>query len=182
MFALRFVYMLALTVWLGGMVVLGAIVAPSVFQVLQAPHPEIVQGPPEGGHYVQNGRELAGEVFGTALSRFAYLSYGCAGLMIVTLTAMALLGPRPRPFLIRGLVIAAMLGITLYGGVIVANQIRAVQKEVAQQEAGGLPSKLPEGDPRRVRFDGLHTLSERLMLVNVLGALALLFWESRRTE
>jgi uncharacterized membrane protein len=162
MFALRFVYMLALVVWLGGMVVLGAVVAPSTFQTLQALDPA-------------GGRALAGEVFGTSLARFSYVSYGAAGLMIATLGIMALLGPRPRPFLVRGLLIAAMLAIAIYSGVIVANQIEAVQ-----QEAGGLPSRLPAGDARRVRFDALHVLSERLMLVNVIGALALLFWEARK--
>jgi hypothetical protein len=162
MFVMRFLYMLALVVWLGGMVVLGAVVAPSTFQVLQALP-------------LESGRELAGEVFGTVLARFAYVSYGAAALMIVTLTVMALLGPRPRPFLVRGLVIAAMLGIAVYAGSFVANQI-----DMVQQAAGGLPSLLPAGDVRRVRFDELHALSERLMMVNVIGALALLFWEAKK--
>jgi len=30
-----------------------------------------------------------------------------------------------------------------------------------------------------VRFDELHVLSTRLMMVNLVGALALLFWETR---
>jgi hypothetical protein len=160
-FALRFLYMLALVIWLGGMVVLGAVVAPSTFQVLQTLQPE-------------GGRALAGEVFGTSLARFSYVSYGAAGVMILTLMFMGLLGPRPQPYLLRGLIIAVMLGIAFYAGAIVAGQIAAVQ-----QQAGGLPSLLALTDPRRIRFDELHQLSERLMLVNVVGALALLFWESR---
>jgi hypothetical protein len=95
--------------------------------------------------------------------------------MILSLTAMGVLGPRPRPFLVRGILIAAMLGIALYSGGIVANQIAVVQ-----QDAGGLPSRLPADDARRIRFDELHLLSERLMMVNVVGALALLFWEAKR--
>jgi uncharacterized membrane protein (DUF441 family) len=162
MIALRYVYLLALVAWLGGMVVLGAVVAPSTFHVLQVLEP-------------QAGRQLAGEVFGTALARFHYVSYAAAGLMIVSLAAMGVLGPRPRPFLVRGLLIGAMLGIALYSGGIVANQIAVVQ-----QEAGGLPSRLPPNDTRRIRFDQLHVLSERLMMVNVVGALALLFWEAQR--
>jgi len=164
MLALRYLYLLALVLWLGGMVVLGAIVAPSTFQVLQSLEP-------------QSGRALAGEVFGTALARFAYLAYGCAGVMIVTLTVMGLLGPRPQPFLIRGILILAMLGLALYAGVVVASEIALVQ-----QEAGGLPSALAAADPRRIRFDSLHTLSERLMTVNVIAALALLFMEARTTD
>jgi hypothetical protein len=42
-----------------------------------------------------------------------------------------------------------------------------------------LPSQLPAGDARRERFDQLHQLSTRLMMVNVAGALVLLFWEAR---
>jgi uncharacterized membrane protein len=164
MVALRYLYLLALVLWLGGMVVLGAVVAPSTFQVLQSLEP-------------QSGRALAGEVFGTALARFAYVSYACAGVMIVTLTIMGLLGPRPQPFLVRGILLVVMLGIALYAGIVVASQISLVQ-----QEAGGLPSMLAAADPRRLRFDGLHALSERLMTVNVLAALALLFMEARTNE
>ena len=162
MIALRYVYVLALVVWLGGMLVLGAVVAPSTFQVLETLEPE-------------SGRQLAGEVFGTALARFSYVSYAAAGLMILSLAAMGVLGPRPRPFLVRGLLIGAMLAIAIYSGGIIANQIAVVQ-----QEAGGVPSRLPADDRRRIRFDQLHRLSEQLMMVNVVGALALLFWEAKR--
>ena len=64
MLALRYLYVLALVIWLGGMVVLGAMVAPATFQVLQASAPGI-------------GRTLAGELFGTILARFHYVAYAC---------------------------------------------------------------------------------------------------------
>ena len=158
--ALRYVYMLALVVWLGGMIVLGALVAPATFQVLQASAPEI-------------GRALAGELFGVVLARFHYLAYGAAAVLLLSMAAMALLGPRPRGLAVRGIIVAAMLGVAVYSGVIVIGRVNAIQREV-----GGLPSRLPAGDERRVRFDELHTLSTRLMMVNVLGALALLYWEA----
>lgn len=164
MLALRYVYVLALVVWLGGMVVLGAIVAPTTFQVLQASAPA-------------DGRALAGEVFGTAIARFHYVAYAAGGLLLVTLAAMAVLGPRPPAFLVRTLLIATMLAIAFYSGVIVLGNIDAIQLE-----AGGLPSRLPSGDARRIRFDELHQLSERLMMANMIGALALLYWEAREHE
>jgi hypothetical protein len=40
---------------------------------------------------------------------------------------------------------------------------------------------LPAHDARRVRFDELHQLSIQLMIVNIVGALALLYWEARET-
>jgi hypothetical protein len=161
MLALRYVYVLALAVWLGGMVVLGALVAPTTFQVLQAAAPD-------------TGRALAGELFGSTLARFHYVAYACGGVLLTTLTIMAILGPRPTGFAVRLALVALMLGVALYSGFIVLSEIDRIQLEV-----GTLPSRLPAGDLRRVRFDALHTLSTRLMMANMAGAMALLFWEAR---
>jgi len=152
--------MLALVAWLGGMIVLGAIVAPATFQVLQASAPQI-------------GRTLAGELFGVVLARFHYIAYGAAAVLLLTMAAMALLGPRPRGLAVRGVIVAIMLAVAVYSGVVVTGRINAIQRQV-----GGLPSLLPADDARRVRFDELHALSTRLMMVNVIGALALLYWEA----
>jgi Domain of unknown function (DUF4149) len=159
--AVRYVYVLALVVWLGGMVVLGAVVAPATFQVLQADAPII-------------GRELGGAVFTTILERFHYVAYASGALLLLTLTVMAVLGPRPRGLAVRLTLITTMLAVALYSGVVVLRGADGIRREV-----GGQPSRLPEGDARRVRFDELHLLSTRLMMVNIVGALALLFWEAR---
>jgi uncharacterized membrane protein len=175
MLMLRYGYVLALAVWLGGMLVLGAVVAPSVFQVLPAYAPVA-------------GRALAGAVFGTVLQRFHYVAYASGGVLLVTLVAMALLGPRPRSFAIRAAIIAVMLGVALYSGVIVLGEIDALQRELAAASpatsaadtlVAALPSQLPADDARRVRFDQLHQLSTRLMVINIAGTLLLLFWEAR---
>jgi hypothetical protein len=161
MLALRYVYLLALVLWLGGMVVLGAFVAPTTFEVLQASSPE-------------NGRALAAAVFGATIGRFHYLSYACGAILLVSLAVMALLGPRPTGFAIRVTLVLVMLGIALYSGLVILADMDGIQ-----QQAGTLPSRLSPGDPRRLRFDLLHLLSTRLMMVNVAGALVLLFWEAR---
>ena len=157
----RYMYILALVVWLGGMVVLGAVVAPAIFQVLQASEPI-------------TGRELGGVVFTTILERFHYIAYGSGALLLVSLAIMALLGPRPHGFAVRIGLITTMLAVALYSGAVVLRSAEGIRHDV-----GGLPSRLSEGDERRVRFDSLHLLSTRLMMVNVVGALALLFWEAR---
>jgi hypothetical protein len=158
--ALRFVYVLALAVWLGGMTILGAVVAPTIFQTLQTANPD-------------SGRALAGLAFGAMLARFHYVAYGCGALLLVMLIVMALLGPRPKGFAIRCALVGSMLGVAAYSGRVVLREVDAIQLEV-----GTLPSHLPADDPRRVRFDELHQLSTRLMMVNLLGALALLYWEA----
>jgi uncharacterized membrane protein len=164
MLALRYVYVLALVVWLGGMVLLGAVVAPTTFGVLQASEPT-------------NGRALAGALFGEVLARFHYVAYGAGAVLLVSLAVMAVLGPRPRGFAVRVAIVGVMLLIALYSGVIVLGTIDAIQQEV-----GMLPSRLPVGDGRRIRFDQLHQLSTRLMVVNIIGALVLLYWEARKQE
>ena len=161
MLALRYVYVLALVVWLGGMVILGALVAPTTFQVLERAVPS-------------TGRALAGEVFGTTIARFHYVAYAAGALLLVTLAAMAVLGPRPPSFAVRSVLIVIMLAVACYSGFIVLANI-----ETIQQEVGDLPSRLPAADPRRVRFDELHRLSEALMMVNIVGTLVLLYWEAR---
>jgi uncharacterized membrane protein len=161
MLVLRYVYVLALVVWLGGMLVLGAIVAPAVFGVLQSADPIA-------------GRELAGAAFGVIIARFHYVAYGAGFLLLVTLAAMAVLGPRPPAFAVRSSLIALMLAIALYSGFIVLANIDTIQREV-----GTLPSRLPASDARRIRFDELHQLSTRLMMINIVGTLALLYWEAR---
>ena len=166
---LRYVYVLALTVWLGGMLVIGALVAPALFSTLPSHAPE-------------TGRALAGAAFGVILSRFHYVAYVSGGLLVVSLTAMALLGPRPRSFAIRTAIAAAMLAVALYSGLIVLTEIDGIQREVAGTAPAAtlvLPSSLPGTDTRRVRFDHLHQLSTRLMMFNVVAALVLLFWEAR---
>jgi hypothetical protein len=161
MLALRYVYLLALVVWLGGMVVLGALVAPTTFQVLQAAAPD-------------TGRALAGELFSVTLTRFHYLAYGAGAVLFITLALMAILGPRPAGFAIRLGIIVVMLGVAGYSGIRVLGEIAAVQQSVRT-----LPSTLPADDPRRIRFDRLHQLSTRLMTFNACAALLLLYWEAR---
>jgi hypothetical protein len=161
MLAVRYVYVLALVVWLGGMVALGAVVAPTIFQVLQAGDPA-------------NGRALAGAAFGAMLGRFHVVAYLTGGLMLLSLALMRILGPKPVHFNARGLIVLAMLGIAVYSGLAVLGRIDEIQAAV-----GMLPSRLPAGDPRRLEFDGLHTLATRLMSANIVGALILLYWEAR---
>lgn len=164
MLAVRYAYVLALVVWLGGMVLLGALVAPATFQVLQAADPV-------------SGRALAGELFGVTLARFHPVAYVSGGVLFVTLVVMRVLGPKPPAFALRVLIVAGMLAVSVYSGQVVLTRVDAIQAQ-----AGALPSTLPADDPRRLEFDALHTLSTRLMLVNIAAALVLLYWEARDTD
>jgi uncharacterized membrane protein len=161
MFALRYAYVVALVVWIGGMTVLATIVAPSAFEVLQIREPA-------------RGRALAGAVFGESLRRFSWVSYAAGVVLIGSLAAMALMGPRPRGFGLRTAIAAGMLAIALYSGFVLSARIARLQASVP-----GQMQDLAADDPRRAEFGRAHGLATLLMLVNLAGGLALLVWEAR---
>ena len=161
MFVLRYLCILALVVWLGGMLVAGVVVAPSIFGVLQTWNDT-------------QGRVLAGQVFGEVLQRIYWLGYAMGGVMFVTLTLHRLLGARPLRYGVRAAILAIMLGLTLAADYYVGPQVAAIQADVK-----GPVSSLAETDPRKIEFDRLHGLANILLSLTVLGGLVLLTWEAR---
>ena len=161
MFLLRYLYVVALVLWVGGLVVAGALVAPSVFGVLQAWNQS-------------QGRVLAGQVFGEVLLRLTWLSYAMGGIMIITLTLHRLLGARPLKYGIRVGIMAMMLVMMMVTGFYLIPEVDALQAQVS-----GPMSELPDTDPRRVEFNRLHGLSNILFSITAVGGLALCWWEAR---
>jgi uncharacterized membrane protein len=161
MILLRYLYVVALVVWVGGLLVAGALVAPSVFGVLQAWNPS-------------EGRVLAGQVFGEVLLRLTWLSYVMGAVMFITLTLHRLLGARPVKYGIRVGIMALMLVMMMVTGFYLIPQVDALQAEVS-----GPVAELPDTDPRRVEFNRLHGLSNILFSITALGGLGLCWWEAR---
>jgi hypothetical protein len=158
MLALRYAALLMLVIWVGGLLALGAVAAPAIFDVLAA-QPD-------------KGRMLAGALFGEILRRFHLVSYVVGGLLLGTLVLRRVLGPAPRRFAWRAGLATLMLATTAYSGLGVAARIERLQRDI-----GVAPSSLPEGDVRRVEFGRLHGLSTALQLVPLLGGLMLIYWE-----
>jgi uncharacterized membrane protein len=161
MLGFRYVALLALVVWLGGMVLLGLVVAPTTFRVLQAQDP-------------QTGRVLAGSLFGEMLRIFHYIAYACAFVIFSSLMFMKLVGPPPHQFFQRASLVVVMLALALYSGVPLTREIAQVQSQVS-----GPMNQLPKDDARRARFDRLHQTSTALMTINMALGLVLLFWYVR---
>lgn len=159
MFALRYAALLAAAVWAGGLLALGAVAAPSIFDVTAA-------------RGIADGRVLAGAIFGEVLRRFHLVSYACGAVIVGSVIARALLGPRPVQFRLRLAIGVVMLGTALYSGLVLSRRI-----EQARSDAGGAPSALQPDDPRRQTFGRLHALSTVLQIIPVLGGLAIIFWE-----
>lgn len=161
MFLLRYLYVVALVLWVGGLVAAGAVVAPSVFTVLQAWNES-------------EGRVLAGQVFGDVLIRLTWLSYVMGGVMFITLTLHRLLGARPLKYGVRVGIMATMLIMMMALGFYIIPQVNAIQAQV-----GGPVSHLAATDARRVEFDRLHGISNILFSITAIGGLALCWWEAR---
>ena len=161
MFVLRYLYVVALVLWVGGLVVAGALVAPSVFGVLQAWN-------------ASEGRVLAGQVFGEVLMRLTWLSYAMGGVMFVALTLHRLLGARPVKYGVRVAIMGVMLIMMMITGFWLIPQVDAIQAGVT-----GPVADLPDADPRRVEFNRLHGLSNILFSITAIGGLALCWWEAR---
>jgi uncharacterized membrane protein len=159
MLALRFAGVLALTLWVGGLLVLGGIAAPAIFDTTAA-------------RQLTGDRVIAGAIFGQILRRFHLLSYICGFVLLGTLVMRGVLGPRPIMFAARLAVGFVMLLATAYSGLVVSGQVAK-----AQEEIGAAPSTLPATDPRRAAFGRLHATSTALELVPILGGLFLLFRE-----
>jgi hypothetical protein len=161
MLLIRYTALLALVVWLGGMILLALVVGPSTFQVLQSAAPA-------------NGSTIAGPLIGTMLRQFHVVAYVCGSLMLVCLFAIKFLGPPPQSFIPRVAIVAAMLIIAVYSGYPLTRATARVRAQVS-----GPVSALPATDARRVEFDRLHQISTALMAVNAALGLVLLFWYVR---
>ena len=143
-----FVHLLGLTVWLGGIVALGAIAAPVLFRRMP--------------------RKEAGALFGVMLSIFEKVSLGAAVATVLGAFAKGIIGHQnPNVWVIsRDLALAVMVALLLAANLWLHPAIRALQP--------GLPEA--EDDPARIRFGRLHKLSERMMSAQLyLGLIVLLF-------
>lgn len=161
MLALRYAAILAIAVWAGGLLALGAIVAPAIFDVIAVRH-------------VPEGRALAGAIFGEAFRRFHLVAYGCGGILLLSLVIRRVLGPRPRRFNIRFGIATVMLAASLYSGFVITTSIATIQQQVGP---GVAVASLEATDPRRVEFGRLHAQSALIQFVPLLGAVLLVFWE-----
>lgn len=137
---LRFLQLIAMVVWVGGLVFFAFVLAPYAFHNLPSPH-------------------LAGTVVGGTLRILHIMGFVCGGLFWA---ATAILFSR-APMRVRGryemqLILAAvMLLATAY---LQVNVLPAM--EVDRAHAGGDIDAVATTHPARVHFEKLHIRSERV--------------------
>jgi hypothetical protein len=140
----RFVMLLSLVVWVGGIIFFAFVVAPSLFSILPT-------------------RQLAGAVVTRCLGALHWIGVGCAIVFLVCSIVEA-----RSLFSVRNGLIFAMLVLTLISQIIVGGRMQALRSSMGEIDS------IAVTDARRVEFNALHQWSTRLeVAVLLLGLLAL---------
>ncbi|HZQ96838.1 MAG TPA: DUF4149 domain-containing protein [Candidatus Sulfotelmatobacter sp.] len=146
---LRFLMLLSLVVWIGGLIFFAFVLAPTAFQVLPNTH-------------------LAGNVVGRALGKLHWLAI-ISGIVFLasSLLYSRLTGGTVHVFAIRHLLIILMLGLTLF------SQFWMIPRMDTLRASVGDFASVPLDNPARVQFDALHVWSTRVEgAVLLLGLVA----------
>ena len=157
---LRVASLVILAIWVGGLAVLGLVVAPTIFASLQAQDPV-------------GGRVLAAQVFGAVFERFQHVSWVLGVLLVASLAARALLGPRPGRLAWRLWAVAGMLALSLVTTSFIGPRIDRIRLETS-----GSVASLPDSDPRKAEFGRLHGLSIVFMIATLLLGTGLYWLEA----
>lgn len=146
---LRFLMLLSLVIWVGGIIFFAFVVAPSLFTILT--------------------REQAGNVVQRSLSALHWIGIGCG----VVFLACSVIQQPNRAASLRNGAIVAMLALTLISQVVVGGKMRTLRQDM------GVIDKVDVSDARRVEFNALHQWSTRLEVVVLLLGLVAIYDVSR---
>jgi uncharacterized membrane protein len=152
----RYLMLLSLVIWIGGLIFFAFVLAPTVFAVLPT-------------------RQLAGSVVNRSLGILHWMAISCGLVFAVTsMIDSRMVNGVIDPFAARNLLVYGMIVLTLVGMFGIASRMLVLRQQM------GLIDEVPHDDVRRVEFNRLHVWSTRIEgSVLVLG-LALLFLTARR--
>lgn len=146
-FFVQWIYLLGLALWVGGIVFFSFFTTPTVF--------------------IQLPKEMASNLISALFPKYYLLGYFCGGAMaLATLIESALM--RQLPW-IRLLVLALMIGCSVYAGQAIRPQVHDVKVQMKSVEEGTDIAKT-----LKTRFDSLHRLSVVLNVVVLAGGLFLI--------
>jgi uncharacterized membrane protein len=135
---LRFLMLLSLVIWIGGLIFFAFVLAPTAFQVLPNTH-------------------LAGNLVGRALGKLHWLAIisGVVFLLSSLLYSYLTRGAA-QIFAMRHVLICLMLALTLFSQFWIIPRMDTLRAQV------GDFATAPLTDPARVQFDALHVWSTRV--------------------
>ena len=146
---LRFVMVLSLVVWIGGLIFFAFVLAPTAFQVLPNTH-------------------LAGNVVGRALGKLHWIAIVSGIIFLLTSLVYSRLSEgTTHVFAMRHVLLCLMLALTLFSQFWIIPRMDTLRAQV------GDFASVPLNNPQRIQFDALHVWSTRVEgAVLLLGLVA----------
>jgi uncharacterized membrane protein len=135
---LRFLMLLSLVVWIGGLIFFAFVLAPTAFQVLPTTH-------------------LAGNLVGRALTKLHWIAiFSGIIFLLSSLLYSRLVDGTAHVFALRHVLICLMLALTLVSQFWIIPRMDTLRAQV------GDFATVPLDNPARVQFDALHVWSTRV--------------------
>jgi uncharacterized membrane protein len=148
---LRFLMLLSLVCWIGGLIFFAFVLAPTAFSVLPTTH-------------------LAGNVVGRALGKLHWIGM-ISGLVFLgsSLLYSRMVDGTPHVFAARHVLLCLMLVLTLI------SQFGIIPRMDVLRASLGEVSAVPIDNPARLQFDALHVWSTRVEGAVLLLGLAVVY-------
>jgi len=137
----------ALAFWVGVMLYFSAMLAPTVFRTLPSAQ--------------------AGDLMNRLFAPYHVVGYACGAAALIAAVLLARAG---RAAQVRAGIIGLLLGLTLYAGLGISPEARALRAELRQAAPG------TQDPARQARFTQLHRRAVALNGVIVAGVLVALIW------
>jgi len=155
---LRFLMLLSIVVWLGGITFFAFVLAPTVFTVLPT-------------------RELAGTVVNRTLPILHWMGVASGIVFLATSIAYSAMTTGSAQALApRHILVLLMLVLTLVSMFAISSRMMALRAEM------GVIDTVPHDDPRRVEFNRLHQWSTRIEGSVYLIGLVVLYLTARQLK
>jgi uncharacterized membrane protein len=148
---LRFLMLLSLVVWIGGLIFFAFVLAPTAFHVLPSTH-------------------LAGNVVGRGLGKLHWIALVCGIVFLFSsLLYSRLTDGTAHVFAMRHVLICLMLALTL------VSQFWTIPRMDALRASVGDFASVTLDNPARVQFDALHVWSTRVESAVLLLGLVVVY-------
>jgi uncharacterized membrane protein len=135
---LRFLMLLALIVWIGGIIFFAFVEAPTLFLVLPT-------------------TRMAGDVVSVSLTKLHWMGLISGAIFLIcSLVYNQLKHARPKPFAASHIFIVLMLALTSISQFAITPRMRELRTNLQSSQ------NLAWNDPHRLEFDRLHEWSTRL--------------------
>jgi len=155
---LRFLMLLSLVIWIGGLIFFAFVMAPALFNPAVLPT-----------------RQLAGNVVSRTLGTLHWMGLACGVVFAITsMIDSRVVNGAAQPFAPRHMLIYLMIILTLVSMFAIVPKMQVLRQQMVMID------EVPQSDARRIEFDRLHLWSTRIEGTVLLLGLAVLFLTARR--